>query len=122
LFQKHHSMISLWLSCTTADGYGPMVYLDHGAVCYFGNAGSGLTPQEDLMDNEVFTQAFMYGESISYAFSNEVWRHLRDYTTGDPTAMYGTSSLGLTTMQCIYCDPALIGYSPEWTNPVPIEG
>ncbi|RLF59846.1 MAG: hypothetical protein DRN27_01385 [Thermoplasmata archaeon] len=122
LFENLHSMISLWLSCTTADGYGPMVYLDHGAVCYFGNAGSGLTPQEDLMDNEVFMQAFMYGDSISYAFSNEVWRHLRDYTTGDPTAMYGTSSIGLTTMQCIYCDPALIGYSPEWTNPIPIEG
>lgn len=121
LFENLGSQIALWLSCTTADGYGPMVYLDHGAVCYFGNAGSGLSPQEDLMDNEVFTAAFLYGEPLAYAFSNEVWRHLRDYTTGDPSAMYGPSSLGLTTVQCHYGDPELIGYSPEWTSPTPVD-
>ena len=121
LFENLKSMVSLWLSCTTADGDGPMVYLDHGAVLHFGNAGSGLTPQEDLMDNQVFTNAVLWGEPLAKAFSNEVWKHLRDYTTSDPTAMYGVSSIGLTTVQCIYGDPALIIYSPEWSIPVPVD-
>jgi len=121
LFENLHSVVSLWLSCTTADGDGPMVYLDHGAVLHLGNAGTGLTPQEDLMDDEVFTQAVLWGEPLAKAYSDDVWRHLRDFTTGDPTAMYGASSLGITTIECIYGDPALIIYSPEWTSPVPID-
>ena len=82
-----------YLSCTTADAFGPMVYLDHGSVLWFGNAGSGLTPQEDLMDNQVFERAMVYGEPVAKAFADKVWLHLRDYTTKDPTAMYGPSSL-----------------------------
>ena len=96
-----------------------MVYLDHGASFFFANAGSGLTPQEDLMDNIIFEDVMVDGVSIGQAFSNEVWRHLRDFTTKDPTSMYGSSSLTVTTVQCLYGDPNLIIYSPEWTSPIP---
>jgi len=121
LFGNLRSNVIFYLSCTTADAFGPMVYLDHGATFFFGNAGSGLTPQEDLMDNIVFEDVMVNGLSIGHAFSNEVWRHLRDFTTKDPTAMYGTSSLDVTTLQCLYGDPDLIVYSPEWTSPIPVD-
>jgi hypothetical protein len=121
LFGNLRSNVIFYLSCTTGDAFGPMVYLDHGAVFFMGNAGSGLNPQEDLMDNEIFDRVMIYGETISQAFSKEVWRHLRDFTTKDPTAMYGSSSLTVTTVQCFYGDPELIVYSPEWTSPVPVD-
>ncbi len=121
LFENLGSNVIFYLSCTTGDAFGPMVYLDHGASFFFGNAGSGLTPQEDLMDNIVFDSVMVDGVSIGLAYSNEVWRHLRDFTTKDPTSMYGSSSLTVTTVQCLYGDPDLIVYSPEWTSPEPID-
>jgi hypothetical protein len=109
-------------SCSTGDGYGPMVYLDHGAVLWYGNAGSGLRPEADLMDDIVFERTMMQGENIGQAYSKDVWLHYRDFTTLDPVSMYGSSTAQVTTLQCIYGDPTLVIFSPEWNSPEPIEG
>lgn len=113
-----------YMSCSTAEQFGPMVYLDHGAVIWYGNSGTGVCPQADLQDDWFFEDAMLYGDTIGYAFSETVWLHQRDYTTRDPTALYGPSSRGgypNTTLQCIYGDPNLIVFSPEWTSPVPVD-
>jgi hypothetical protein len=119
------SQAVFYQSCTTSDGDGPMVYLDHGAVSSYGNAGSGLGYEADLQDDMFFRDCMIKGEPIGIAFSHQVWLHYRDFTTSDPTSMYGPSSLysdeGITTIQCIYGDPNLIIYSPEWQSPVPID-
>jgi hypothetical protein len=128
LYDNLRSNAVFYMSCTTGDGDGPMVYLDHGAVCWYGNAGTGLCPEADLQDDEFFRDTMIYGEPIGPAYSKQVWLHYRDYTTGDPTSMYGVSSLysgaesgGVTTRQVIYGDPNLIVYSPEWTAPIPVD-
>ncbi|MGF3554386.1 MAG: PPC domain-containing protein [Thermoplasmatota archaeon] len=128
LFENLRSCAVFYMSCTTGDGNGPLVYLDHGAVCWYGNAGSGLCPEADLQDDEFFKDALINGEPIGQAYSKQVWLHYRDYTTGDPISMYGPSSLyggaesgGVTTRQVIYGDPNLIIYSPEWTVPIPVD-
>jgi len=109
-------------SCSTGDGYGPMVYLDHGAVLWYGNAGSGLCPEADLMDDKFFESTMVHGETVGQAYSKEVWLHYRDFTTLDPVSMYGSSTRRITTLQCIYGDPTLVVFSPEWISPVPIVG
>ena len=121
LLENLHDMAVYYMSCTTADADGPMVYLDHGAVIFYGNAGTGLCPEADLQDDEFFTDTFIYGEPIGPAYSKQVWLHYRDFTTSDPTSMYGTSSMQVTTIQVIYGDPLFIVYSPEWTEPIPID-
>jgi hypothetical protein len=122
LFENLRSNAVFYMSCTTADADGPMVYLDHGAVIYYGNAGSGLCPQADLQDDVFFDNAMINGEAIGPAFAKTIWLHYRDFTTGDPTSMYGPSSLyPVTTVQVIYGDPNLVIYSPEWTSPSPID-
>jgi hypothetical protein len=101
-----------------------MVYLDHGAVMWYGNAGSGLCPEADLQDDEFFKDALIHGESVGKAYSKQIWLHIRDFTTEDPTAMYGSSTMaygGITTVQVIYGDPELIIYSPDWTRPVAVD-
>jgi hypothetical protein len=102
-----------------------MIYLDHGAVMWYGNAGSGLCPEGDLLDEWFFEEAMIYGLPVGFAYSKFVWLHYRDFTTSDPTSMYGPSSLigdkGVTTIQCVYGDPNLILYSPDWTSPIPID-
>jgi hypothetical protein len=108
-------------SCSTGDGYGPMVYLDHGAVLWYGNAATGLRPEADLMDDQFFDGALIHGETVGQAYSQFVWLHFRDFTTVDPTAMYGPSSMESSTVQVIYGDPSLILFSPEWSSPVPLE-
>jgi len=124
LFENLRSNAVFWMSCTTADANGPMAYLDHGAVLYYGNAGSGLRFEGGLQDLEFFKDVFIDGEPVGPAYSKQVWLHFRDFTTKDPTSMYGRSSLygsdGITTIQCIYGDPNLIIYSPEWTSPIPV--
>jgi hypothetical protein len=120
-FDNLMSQAALWMSCTTADADGPMVYFDHGAVIYYGNAGSGLCPEADLQDDEVFNDMFIYGEPIGPAYSKQVWLHFRDFTTKDPTSMYGSSSMQVTTVQVIYGDPNFIVYSPEWSSPIPVD-
>jgi hypothetical protein len=122
LLDNLKSCTVFYQSCSTADGYGPMVYLDHGAALWYGNAGSGLCPEADLMDDEFFVSAMIDGETIGQAYSEEVWLHYRDFTTLDPVAMYGESTLQITTLQCIYGDPTLVIFSPEWSMPVPIDG
>jgi len=111
-----------YMSCTTADADGPMVYMDHGAVIYYGNARSGLCPEADLQDDEFFVDAMINGESVGQAYSHQVWLHFRDFTTGDNASMYGPSTMrDISTVQCIYGDPNLIVYSPEWTIPTPVD-
>jgi hypothetical protein len=113
------------MSCSTGQQFGPLVYLDHGALMWYGNAGSGLCPEADLMDDWFFEDALEHGIPVGRAYSEYIWLHYRDFTTGDPTAMYGSSSLyggdGITTVHCIYGDPNLIIYSPEWTSPQAID-
>ncbi len=121
LLPNLHSQATFYMSCTSADGDMPMIYLDHGAVCNYGNAGTGLCPEADLADDHFFVDTMVNGVSIGVAFSHQVWLHYRDYTTDDPTSMYGPSSMQVTTIQCIYGDPSLIVYSPEWQAPVPID-
>ena len=122
LLENLRSIAVFYMSCTTADADGPMVYLDHGAAIYYGNAGSGACPEADLLDDEFFKDAFIYGEPIGPAYSKQVWLHYRDFTTKDPISMYGPSSLiPITTVHCIYGDPTLIVYSPEWTAPTPVD-
>jgi hypothetical protein len=119
-FQNLHSNAVFYMSCTTGDGDGPLVYLDHGAVFWYGNGNTGLCPEADLADDQVFVDTLINGTSIGIAFSKQVWLHYRDFTTSDNTSMYGPSSMDVDSIQVIYGDPALIVYSPEWTAPVPI--
>ena len=121
LLENLRSCAVFYQSCSTGDGYGPMVYLDHGAVLWYGNAGSGLRPEADLMDDRFFESAMLHGETVGQAYSKEVWLHYRDFTTLDPVSMYGPSTEQITTIQCIYGDPTLLIFSPEWTAPVPID-
>ncbi len=121
LFENLRSNAVFYMSCTTADADGPMVYLDHGAVIFYGNARSGYCPEADLQDDEFFKDAMIYGEPIGPAYSKQVWLHFRDFTTSDDMSMYGSSSMQVSTIQCIYGDPNLIVYSPEWTSPIPVD-
>jgi len=121
-YENLRSNAIFYMSCSTQDAFGPLVFLDHGAVVNYGNAGSGLCPQADLQDDCFFEEAMLYGTPIGPAFADTVWLHYRDFTTSDPTSMYGSSSLyPITTVQCIYGDPNLIIYSPEWTSPIPVD-
>ncbi|HVQ00760.1 MAG TPA: pre-peptidase C-terminal domain-containing protein [Candidatus Thermoplasmatota archaeon] len=116
-----HSQAIYYMSCTTADGACPMVYLEHGAIFWYGNANTGLCPEADIGDDAVFQESLVNGVSIGVAWSHQVWLHYRDFTTGDTTSMYGPASMTVESIQNIYGDPALIVYSPEWTSPVPID-
>ena len=49
--QNLHSEIETWMSCTTGQNMGPHIYLEHGSVLWFGNAGTGLCPEEDHLDD-----------------------------------------------------------------------
>ena len=65
------------------------------------------------------------GEGIGEEFSNYVWLHQRDYTAKEGSverekSIYGSSSMALTNVQVIYADPTMTCYSPEWTEPIPI--
>ena len=92
---------------------------------WYGNAGTGLCPQSDMFDQWFFQDSLIKGEAVGPAYSKYIWLHYRDFTTKDPTSMYGSSSLhgegGITTIHCIFGDPNLIIYSPEWTSPTPID-
>jgi hypothetical protein len=120
-----HSNAIFYMSCTTGDGYGPLVYLDHGASSWYGNANTGYGGEADYGDDCVFQEALVNGEPIGVAWSHQVWLHYRDFTTGDNTSMYGPASWDPTnpvsSIEVIYGDPSLIIYSPEWTSPVPID-
>ncbi|RLF52049.1 MAG: hypothetical protein DRN24_03895 [Thermoplasmata archaeon] len=121
-----HSEIELWMSCTTGQHFGPEIYLEHGSALWYGNAGTGLCPQEDLLDDNWIGDMMINGLKIGQAFSKYVWLHQRDFTAKNVDAekynkaLYGTSSMQVTNVQVIYGDPTLICYSPEWTKPVPV--
>ncbi len=120
LFDNLHSLVDIWMSCTTGSDDGPDIYLEHGAAVWFGNGNTGLCPQEDLLDDWWIHDMMVYGTCIGEAFSNYLWLHQRDYTTQDPTTIYGKSSLQVSNEQMIFGDPTIVPYSPEWVEPVPI--
>ncbi|MCK4902683.1 MAG: PKD domain-containing protein, partial [Thermoplasmatales archaeon] len=94
------------------------------------NAGSGLCPQADLLDDWFFEDALIHGEPVGEAYSKYIWLHQRDFTISEShehfeESMYGPSSLyggdGITTIPVMYGDPELILYSPEWSSPTAID-
>ena len=112
-----------YTSCITGDGDGSMVYLDHGALCWCGYAGVRcLSPVSEQQSELFFQDVMIKGEPIGLALSKNLWSYSRDYTTGDPNRMYNQTSLQLNMIPCIYGDPDLIIYSPEWISPVPADG
>jgi len=71
------------------------------------------------------------GLSIGEAQSKILWLFDRDYTTNDPTSIYGVSSIdeadsigsgdGQVNTWIILGDPMLQTYNPEWIEPVPVD-
>ncbi len=124
LFDNLHSQFNLWQSCTTGEHLGPIIYLEHGAALWYGNAESGLCPQEELFDEWWFTDMMENGVNIGESLSKYIWQHQRDYTAKEGSqerdiSMYGSSSLSIDNCQVLYGDPTLICYSPEWIEPTP---
>jgi hypothetical protein len=119
-FENLHSSMELWMSCTTGSHFGPNIYLEHGSILWYGNAGTGLCPQADLLDDAWMADMLVHGQSVGEAFSNHMWKHQRDYTTDDETTMYGSSSMTVTNAQVIFGDPTLTCYSPDWIEPTPM--
>jgi hypothetical protein len=131
LFDNLHSQINLWQSCTTAHHFGPMIYLEHGAVLYYGNSNTGRSPQTDFMDSWWLKDFLIHGKNIGESHANLLWLFGRDYTTLDPTTLYGVSSSdstaqvagdgeGLVNTWVFFGDPTLQCYNPTWTEPIPI--
>jgi hypothetical protein len=125
LFENLHSQVNLWMSCTTAHNFGPEIYLEHGAVLYYGNSNTGRSPQTDMQDSIWFEDFFVKGIGIGEAQTSILWNFDRDYTTLDPTSIYGESTTtdgGLVNTWVIFGDPTLQLYNPTWTEPTPIQG
>ncbi|MCK5258298.1 MAG: hypothetical protein KAJ69_02165, partial [Thermoplasmatales archaeon] len=126
LFENLHSQIECWSSCTTGEHWGPMVYLSHGSAVWFGAAGSVYGIQDDLHNMWIFHDVLVEGKGFGEAQSKYTWLFNRDYTTLDPTTLYGRSthfqpaSGGLTNVKLIFGDPTLTCYSPDWIEPVPV--
>ncbi|MCK4902729.1 MAG: hypothetical protein KAS76_05160, partial [Thermoplasmatales archaeon] len=119
LFENLRSAAIYYKSCSTGQQFAPLVYLDHGAVMWHGNAGSSLSTQAELLNNWLVDDTMIHGMNVGEAYSQYVWLHQRDFTIpeGDPhfeESMYGPSSLygddGITTIPVIYGDPNLIMY------------
>ncbi|MFE3845605.1 hypothetical protein ACFL1L_01930 [Thermoplasmatota archaeon] len=125
LFENLHSQINLWMSCTTSHNFGPEIYLEHGCVLYYGNSNTGRSPQTDFQDSTWFEDFLVNGRSIGEAQTEILWNFDRDYTTLDPTSIYGESTTtdgGLVNTWVIFGDPALQLYNPTWYEPTPITG
>ena len=120
LLDNLHSEFEIWMSCTTGQHFGPEIYLEHGSALWYGNAGTGTCPQEDLLDDDWLHDMLVNGLSVGQAFSKYAWLHQRDFTTKDPVSLYGPSSMEVTNVQVIYGDPTMTCYSPEWTEPIPV--
>jgi len=122
LWENLHSEFVAWMSCTTGAHFGPLIYLEHGAVAWYGNANTGLSPAVETLDTFVFEKALHEGKPIGEAMSEVYWLIERDFTTMDPTSVYGSSSLSLDGDEILYGDPGLIIYSPaDWHEPAPID-
>jgi hypothetical protein len=125
--QNLHSELETWMSCTTGQNMGPHIYLEHGSVIWFGNAGTGLCPEEDHLDDLWIKDMTRNGSSLGQAFSKYVWLHQRDFTAKNVdmdtynTALYGSSTMQVTNVQVLYGDPTLTLCSPEWKEPVPVQ-
>jgi hypothetical protein len=123
LFENLHSEIEIWSSCTTTAHFGPIVYLSHGSVAFAGCTGSGYTLVDDLYKSWIIRDMLIHGFSIGESFSKSNWIINRDYTTLDPTSIYGEGTFfaaGIHSVNVIYGDPTLQCYNPNWIEPVPI--
>jgi hypothetical protein len=126
LLGNTHSEIELWMSCTTGQHFGPEIYLEHGSSLWFGNAGTGLCPQADLLDDAWMKDMMVHGLNCGEAFSKYVWLHQRDFTAKYGSmdeytqSLYEYSSLTVTNVQVFYGDPTITCYSPDWIEPIPV--
>ena len=123
LFENLHSEIECWSSCTTGEHWGPIVYLSHGSAMWYGNCGSCYGIQDDLHNMWTFNDVLVKGEGFGEAASKYIWMFDRDFTTLDPTTLYGPSTMfqgGLTNVKAMYGDPTMTCYSPDWTEPEPV--
>jgi hypothetical protein len=120
LFDNLHSQFNMWMSCTTGSNFGPDIYLEHGCALWFGNGNTGRSPQEEVLDQWMIQDLLIQGKSVGESISAYIWLHQRDYTTMDPTTIYGSSSMQVSNEQMIFGDPTMTVYSPEWTEPVPV--
>ena len=120
LLENMHCIWDLWMSCTTQAHLGPIVMLSHGGIICYGNIESGLSPMSDALDDYWTHDVFVNGYSVGEAFSKYLWLFERDFTTKDPAAMYGSSSLAGDGYQVFFGDPTMTCYSPEWTEPEPV--
>jgi hypothetical protein len=123
LFGNLHSEIECWSSCTTGEHWGPIVYLSHGSALWYGAAGSTYGVQDDLHNEWIFHDVLVNGDSFGESESRYQWIFNSDYTTLDPTTLYGRSTLfqgGLTNVKVLYGDPTMTVYAPDWVEPIPI--
>jgi len=123
LFENLHSEIDIWSSCTTAAHFGPIVYLSHGTVIYAGCTGSGYTLVDDLYKSFILRDFLIKGYTLGEAFSQNNWIVNRDYTTLDPTSIYGEGTFfadGIHSVNVIFGDPTIQIYNPTWIEPIPI--
>ncbi|UCB59136.1 MAG: hypothetical protein JSV67_02215 [Thermoplasmatales archaeon] len=123
LFENLHSEIDIWSSCTTAAHFGPIVYLSHGTVVYAGCTGSGYTLVDDFYKSLILRDFLIKGWTLGEAFSLNNWIVNRDYTTLDPTSIYGEGTFfadGIHSVNVIFGDPTIQCYNPTWIEPVPI--
>jgi len=123
LFENLHSEIEIWSSCTTAAHFGPIVYFSHGSTIYAGCTGSGYTLVDDLYKSWILRDFLIKGWSIGEAFSNNNWIVNRDYTTMDPSSIYGEATFfadGIHSVNIIFGDPTIQCYNPTWNEPIPI--
>ncbi len=118
-----HSELEFWSSCTTGSHFGPIVYLSHGSALWYGNCGSAYGVQDDLHNNWIFYEVLTKGESVGKAQSKYLWIFNRDFTTCDPTTLYGPSTMfqgGLSNVEALYGDPTMTCYAPDWIEPEPV--
>lgn len=123
LFENLHSEIELWSSCTTAAHFGPIVYLSHGSTIYAGCTGSGYTLVDDFYKSLIIRDFCIKGMTIGEAFSQNNWLVNRDYTTLDPTTIYGEGTFfaeGIHSVNVIFGDPTIQLYNPTWNEPTPV--
>jgi hypothetical protein len=122
-FGNLHSELEMWSSCTTGEHFGPMIYLEHGSAMWYGNAGSCYGIQMMLLDSWMYYDVMVLGKNFGESHAKYIWIFHRDFTTKDPTTLYGRSTFfqgGLTNVQVLYGDPTMTCYSPNWIEPEPI--
>ncbi|MCU0849661.1 MAG: hypothetical protein MUC80_00090 [Candidatus Thermoplasmatota archaeon] len=119
--QNIRSNTIFYASTCSGDGDGPLVYLDHGAVCWIGNQGTGINTDLEAQMEQLLYSVLIDGDCIGLALSRYIWVYTRDYTIENSTSMYNASFLYNKFHPYIFGDPDFIIYSPEWTVPVPLQ-